>query len=155
MSMEIPGGCSCFDRIDVFLLCFFLSLRFIFHGYSSSLPRANTKLLLRVFVTCSSPEIHTIFTPYMVLTLRALAPSIYHSPSRSYIQSASLLFYGPLFAPLRREKRFNLKLQACVNPIQYRVAVASGPTLRSSSSQDPRSETRKPQIRWSSREFAV
>lgn len=149
MSMETPGGCSCFDRIDVFLLCFFLSLRFISHGYSSSLPRVNINLLLRVFVTCSSPEIHTIFTPYMVLTF-------YLSFTfENYIQSASFLFYGPLFAPLRRDKRFNLKLQACVNPIRYHVAVASGPTLRSSSSQDPRSETRKPQIRWSSREFAV
>lgn len=71
MSMETPGGCSCFDRIDVFLLCFFLSLRFIFHGYSSSLPRVNINLLLPLFVTCSSPDIRTIFTPYMALTLRA------------------------------------------------------------------------------------
>lgn len=101
MSMETPGGCSCFDRIDVFLLCFFLSLRFIFHGYSSSLSRVNINLLLRVFVTCSSPEIHTIFTPYMLLIfylsftfrklyakcqLSILWPIVRTSPTRDAIQ---------------------------------------------------------------------
>lgn len=147
MSMETPGGCSCSDRIDVFLLCFFLSLRFIFHGYSSSLPRVNTNLLLRVFVTCSSPEKHTIFTPYMVLIhllfIIHLREVIFKVPAfYSFMAHCSHLF----------DARSD---STCVNPIRYHVAVASGLTLRSSSSQDPRSETRKPQIRWSSREFAV
>lgn len=65
MSMETPGGCSCFDRIDVFLLCFFLSSRFIFHCYSSSLPRVNINPL-------SSRLCHVLFARYTrdIYTLR-------------------------------------------------------------------------------------